>query len=62
MLSSMDWDMFLLLVAVFALSMGGFSRAKNLDVDKKEIWLGAFKLAIGCSVIGILWTLTFSGA
>jgi hypothetical protein len=58
----MAWDNFLLAVVVFALSMGGFSRAKDLPIEKKEIWLGAFKLAIGCSVIGMLWTLFFSGA
>jgi hypothetical protein len=49
---------FLGLVAVFALSMGGFSRARNLPdghPKKNEIWLGALKLAIGAFVIGFIF-------
>ena len=49
---------FLGLVAVFALSMGGFSRTRNLPSghpEKKEIWLGALKLAIGVFVIGFIF-------
>ena len=43
---------FLGLVAVFALSMGGFSRETE---KKNEIWLGALKLAIGAFVIGFIF-------
>jgi len=43
---------FFALVAVFALSMGGFSRATE---KKNEIWLGALKLAIGAFAIAFIF-------
>lgn len=39
-------------VAVIALSMGGFSRETE---KKNEIWLGALKIAIVAFVIGFIF-------
>ena len=44
--------LFLGLVFVFALSMGGFFRETE---GKKEIWRGAFMLAIASVVVGIIF-------